>query len=92
MQSSSKLTSNLFFQAELFLLHMFHAASSVGQLKKNNTAKWAHFAHVGAGEMGLSLLDGGEDVEYNGVGFVDMSEIFTTLYTSIFSTISFNRA
>ena len=44
--------------------------------RMNNVAKWANSSNNGAGEVDYDLLNGGEIGEYNGLGFVHISQIF----------------
>ena len=41
----------------------------------NNTAKYADSANNCVRKMKFGLLDGGEDAEHNGVGFVEITKI-----------------
>ena len=45
----------------------------------------------GAREMELGPFDGGEDGEYNGVGFSEISQVFPMQNAYFFGKISFNR-
>ena len=39
--------------------------------------KWANVGNNGARELAFVLFDGRDNAEHNGVGFVEISEIFT---------------
>ena len=56
----------------LFILQLTHSASK----RINSIAKNPNFSNSGAKEMEFSLFDGGDDDEYNGVVFVEVSKIF----------------
>ena len=57
---------------------MTHAAHSVRHLKINSIAKEANFADNGATKLKFDPLGGGQDGGFNGIDFVEISDISVT--------------
>ncbi len=58
--------------------------------KIKNIAKYANFSNNGLRQMEFSMFGGGEDGEYNGVGFEEISKIFAMQGTFLFGTAPFD--
>ena len=57
----------------------------------NNIAKQANSSNIAAREMVLNLLVGEDDGEYNGAGFVSISETLAIQNNFVFGTTSFDE-
>ena len=63
------------FSVVSFISHQDCIAGRAGQFK-NKSAKYTDSAKDGAREMEFNLLDGRDDGEDSGVGFMEISKIF----------------